>query len=71
MPTNRLSIKRLQLLLPRNLASTTKFYCLICEKSELLILSDSMALFDLLQTLIESADWIMDQRVINISNTPP
>ena len=37
--------------LPRNLASTTKFYWLICEKSELFILSDSLALSDLLQTL--------------------
>ena len=57
--------------LPRNLASTTKFYCLIYERSELLILSDSLTLSDLLQTLTESGDLIMDQQVINISNTPP
>ena len=39
------------------------------EKYELFILSDSLALSDVLQTL--TADVIMDQRVINISNTPP
>ena len=55
--------------LPRKLASATKFYGLIREKYEHLILSDSLALYDLLQTLTKSADWIMDQRVINIFNT--
>ena len=54
--------------LPRNLASTTKFYWFICEKSELFILSDSLALSDLLQTLTESANLIMDQRVNIIFN---
>ena len=56
--------------LPRNLASPTKFYYLIYEKSELFILSDSLALSDMLQTLTKSADWIMDQQVIDISNIP-
>ena len=64
-----LSLKDCDYSLPRNLAWATKFYWLICEKSGLFILLDSLALSDLLHTLIESAHWIMDQRVITISNT--
>ena len=71
LPTNRLNLKDCNYSLPRNLASTTKFHCLIYTRSELFILSDYLTISDLLQTLTKSVDLIMDQGVINISNTPP
>ena len=46
--TSRLNIKDCNYSLPRNLASSTKFHCLIYERSKLFILLDSLIVSDLL-----------------------